>query len=196
MNTTYREFDTERTTTPPSRSVRIARNSAKGFTLIELLVVISIIALLSTVVLAAVGDARAKARNTAKNSLVLEYVKALELYRSENESYPSAGNGEENIPRCIGYGDLEPCYAIFRGDDQINSAFASHIPGPPASLSSVPIGGADFRGVTYNCNPTGGTSCNNFILIWVLEGANAKCINEATSAPFGSGNTRCQYITN
>ena len=62
-----------------------------GFTLIELLVVISIIGLLSTIVLAAVNDARVKARNSAKNEIVLQYINALELYASSNGGvYPDS----------------------------------------------------------------------------------------------------------
>ncbi len=191
MNTSYREFDTDSPSTPPSRSVRIARNESGGFTLIELLVVISIIALLSTVVMAAVGDGRAKARNTAKNNLALEYVKALELYRSNNTSYPSAGAGEENTARCIGYSESENCYSTRVGDNQINAALSTYIPGPPASRDSIIAGAANFRGVTYSCYQD--ASCGSYILVWVLEGSNAKCPKEATSFVFGS-NRRCEYV--
>ena len=193
MNTSYREFDTDSPSTPPSRSVRIARNESGGFTLIELLVVISIIALLSTVVLAALSDARAKATNTAKNNLVLEYIKALELYRSNNSFYPNAGAGEENIARCIGYEESEKCYLNQDGDNQINSSLSTYIPGPPASRDSILISNSDFRGVTYNCHPNEDTSCNNYKLIWVLKGSNSKCIKEATSSGF-FGNRRCEYV--
>lgn len=52
-----------------------------GFTLIELLVVVSIISLLSSIVLAAVNDARDKAKGTAFRQHVEEFKKAVELYR-------------------------------------------------------------------------------------------------------------------
>ena len=59
-----------------------------GFTLIELLVVISIIALLSSVVLAGVQVAREKARATAFRANVDQFVKALEMYKNTTGHYP------------------------------------------------------------------------------------------------------------
>jgi len=65
---------------------KILKTKNRGFTLIELLVVISIIGLLSVIVMGSMEDARNRARNSAKNSLVKEYLKALELYRVSRNS--------------------------------------------------------------------------------------------------------------
>ena len=60
----------------------------KGFTLIELLVVISIIALLSSIVLASLNAAREKATVSAFGQSMGELQKALEVYKSDIGYYP------------------------------------------------------------------------------------------------------------
>ena len=66
----------------------------KGFTLIELLVVISIIALLSSVVLTGLMQAREKAQVTAIRTYFKEIVTALELYKSNTGTYPLIDGAE------------------------------------------------------------------------------------------------------
>lgn len=69
------------------------RVDGKGFTLIELLVVISIIAVLSSVVLASLNSARAKAREARRKTDLRQIEKALQLYYDANGSYPAPGDG-------------------------------------------------------------------------------------------------------
>ena len=64
----------------------------KGFTLIELLVVVAIIAVLATVVIAAIGTPRGDSRNSARLSQVREVEKALELYFNQFGRYPDTLN--------------------------------------------------------------------------------------------------------
>ena len=66
------------------------RSSKKtGFTLIELLVVISIIGLLSSIVLASLNTARAKARDAKRKEDLHQIQLALEMYYSANGQYPT-----------------------------------------------------------------------------------------------------------
>lgn len=63
----------------------------QGFTLIELLVVISIIGLLSTLAVVALGNARQKARDARRVNDMGAISKAFELYATENNSYSACG---------------------------------------------------------------------------------------------------------
>jgi len=64
-------------------------NKKRGFTLIELLVVISIISLLSTVVLGALGESRAKAEYKRFAADLDSFQKAMQLYYQDNNTYPN-----------------------------------------------------------------------------------------------------------
>jgi general secretion pathway protein G len=60
----------------------------KGFTLIELLVVISIIAMLSSIVISSLGDARKRAMDTATLESVRQVKTALNLYSTDYGGFP------------------------------------------------------------------------------------------------------------
>lgn len=66
-------------------------NNEQGFTLIELLVVIAIIGLLAGIVLFSLNSTRSKSRDAKRKSDLVAIQKALELYYSDNISYPSTG---------------------------------------------------------------------------------------------------------
>lgn len=68
------------------------RFNHRGFTLIELLVVIAIIGILASVVLASLNTARAKGRDAMRISQLKEMQKALEMYATDNGTYPSSGS--------------------------------------------------------------------------------------------------------
>lgn len=67
----------------------LQKNNSRGFTLIELLVVIAIIGILSSVVLASLNSARAKARDASRKIDLKQLQTALELYLDSNNAYPS-----------------------------------------------------------------------------------------------------------
>ncbi|WKZ25124.1 MAG: FISUMP domain-containing protein [Patescibacteria group bacterium] len=64
----------------------------KAFTLIELLVVIAIIGILSTLVIVALGNSRAGARDAKRLNDLKAMANALELYYADNNAYPEADN--------------------------------------------------------------------------------------------------------
>jgi len=67
----------------------------RGFTLIELLVVIAIIGLLSSIVLASLGEARVRARDAKRQADLIQIRNGLELYRSSHTGYPVGGAGSD-----------------------------------------------------------------------------------------------------
>ncbi len=77
--------------TVPGGKVNDAERRVLGFTLIELLVVIAIIGLLSTLSIVALNTARAKARDTRRQTDVREIQVALEMYYSDLNQYPPSG---------------------------------------------------------------------------------------------------------
>ncbi|PIQ92152.1 MAG: hypothetical protein COV70_01320 [Parcubacteria group bacterium CG11_big_fil_rev_8_21_14_0_20_39_22] len=65
----------------------------KGFTLIELLVVIAIIGMLSSVVLASLNSARAKARDARRIADLKQMSTALEFFYDQQGRYPTSSGG-------------------------------------------------------------------------------------------------------
>lgn len=62
--------------------------SSAGFTLIELLVVIAIIGLLASIVIVSLSSARARSRDATRVAQIRQIAGAIELYFSENGTYP------------------------------------------------------------------------------------------------------------
>jgi general secretion pathway protein G len=73
------------------------KNFNKGFTLIELLIVIAIIGVLSTLLMANFIGVRQRARDAQRKSDLRQIQAALEIYRSDNGSYPAIGGGNGQL---------------------------------------------------------------------------------------------------
>lgn len=77
-------------------SVNFPHSTRKGFTLIELLVVISVIAILTTLLMANFVGIRQRGRDGQRKSNLYSIQSALELYRADNGIYPDT----DSFPAC------------------------------------------------------------------------------------------------
>lgn len=74
-----------------SSFLRKNKTGRSGFTLIELLVVIAIIALLSTITIVALSNARMRARDARRKADLKQIRLALDMYYDDYGKYPAAG---------------------------------------------------------------------------------------------------------
>ena len=142
-----------------------------GFTLIELLVVISIISLLSSVVLASLNNARAKARDSVRKSDLHQIQNALELYFSQYGGYPTSAQAD---------GGGAAGYTIF-GSIGLHANFMQYMPSIPHDPKYPNIGcyNAEYVYVSDSFrNP--GTLGKYYVLYATLE-------NQSTSNLSNSG---------
>ncbi len=102
----------------------------KGFTLIELLVVIAIIGLLSTLAVVALGSARVKARDAKRMSDLKQVQTALELYYTDQNSYPSG-------PATLGGTSAACLNASGWTTTGCSSPYMAEVPSDPSSGSYV-----------------------------------------------------------
>jgi len=86
----------------------------KGFTLIELLVVVAIVSLIISIVMVSLNAAQMRARDSKRTSDLSQVIKALELYRANNEIFPPHGGPQFGCPsaNCLSVltDDLVPTY--------------------------------------------------------------------------------------
>ncbi|PIT91375.1 hypothetical protein COU17_01105 [Candidatus Kaiserbacteria bacterium CG10_big_fil_rev_8_21_14_0_10_49_17] len=131
--------------------------NGRGFTLIELLVVIAIIGLLSSVVLASLNSARAKARDARRVSDLKQLQLALELYYDSNGSYPNPGWGWRS--ECNAWGGYSPENVI----PGLTPAYISVMPSDPGMDKSANkccylylSNGAEYKLLDHDCPGDGG----------------------------------------
>jgi len=160
----------------------------RGFTLIELLVVIAIIGLLSSIVLASLNTARAKARDAERRSDLEQLSTALELRYSDTGNYPSTAGWLDNP----NHGGL---------DAALTPTYISSIPDDPTTGST----GIDYMywredySFTGYCAGVSGRGADSYDLYAHLENPSAadlaafttpvdQCVKSVWGMNFKKGN--------
>ena len=164
------------------------KKGKRGFTLMELLMVVSLIGLFAAVIVSALNTAREKGRNSARIQQVNQYIRALELARSNNANavFPTPAVGATAV--CLGDYPGTTCW-----DGSVNedATFPTVL---LQTISTLPPGDlvSTYRGYTYQTTDSGVT----YNIRWVMEGgagATSFCrIAQATGAAAGS-NTICTF---
>jgi general secretion pathway protein G len=141
------------------------RNRHRGFTLIELLVVIAIIGLLSSVVFASLGTARAKSRDARRLQDLRNIQKALELYHTEYGRYPSTAGAWRS--QCTTWGGYAQGLVVY----------------DPATLTGIVPSFMSAMPADPNMNATSNSHC----YMYMSNGSDFKIIDfNITSANVGS----------
>ncbi len=125
-----------------------------GFTLIELIVVIAIIGILSTILYASFDVAKAQSRDKVRMASLKELQLAIELYKSQNGSFPTRGCvGTTAITDFVGPGPVLAGGGNFKtcATDYIIGLVPDFIPALPTDPSFENEAG---RGFYYQSNGT------------------------------------------
>lgn len=167
----------------------------RGFTLIELLIVIAIIGILSTVVLASLSTARAKARDSSRLHQVNQIRNALVLYANDHGGKYPLSSGFF----CLGLNDGQQCWPGYThnaggsgiaGNTALTVALAPYISNLPADPDPTrPVGDRYI----YATNTVESWHCTNpsppitgSFLVWEPENTNPN-----SDSYCGSGSYAC-----
>lgn len=167
---------------------RLIEDKKRGFTLMELLVVISIVGLFAAVILTALNTAREKGRNSGRIQQVNQYIRALELARSNNSNarFPLPAAGASYV--CLGDYPGTTCW-----DGSVNED--TTFPGVLIqTISTLPAGDVvgSTRGYTYRTTDSGVT----YDIRWMMEGgagATSICKIAQSVGAISGANTICTF---
>lgn len=136
------------------------RKQVRGFTIVELLIVIVVIAILAATTVVAFNGVQTRANNTKTLAAVGQYVKALQLFATNNGRYPinttypclgdlNAVCGATQYPSCFGYSSVTGQQAFI---DDIRTVLGSMPELSTQQMDCNGAGGVARGGFYYSVN--------------------------------------------
>lgn len=142
------------------------RNDNRGFNLIELIVVAAIISLLATVILAALSNAREKARDSTRKAELGELQKAITHYFTTTGSYPSTGgvwlSSEVGSTQATNGAD----YSANWVPNILAANMITKLPSDPVGGINSSCSGTQYRSYLYRSDGTHYKLLSNCALEW------------------------------
>lgn len=138
------------------------RSRFEGFTLIELLVVVTITAVLLAIAFVSYSSINKQSRDARRKSDVEQIRSALEMYRTDNGSYPFA-NGWENAWTATDNTTLAAALA----------PYLTPLPSDPTASSTYPY----YYYIPTGCTGSTTTYCYGYCILSYME----KDVNAATT---------------
>lgn len=147
------------------------RKSKSGFTIVELIVVIVVIAILAAIVITAYNGAQARARDSQRRTDVANLAKAMELYYSDNGSYPLAGGSSGSIINGNWFTSSDSSWNLLN-TALVGSKAIDKTPVDPkntTTIASLYNGGYNYAIYVNSSSYCGAAPGQMFIIIYRLE---------------------------
>ncbi|CAN5134626.1 hypothetical protein BH11PAT3_BH11PAT3_2810 [soil metagenome] len=154
-----------------------------GFTLIELMVVISIIGFLSSIVLSSLSVARSKGRDAQRITQIRQLQTALELFYSDNGSYPRSGECGGTVPNA-GWSNSTECMSSGRWLRDNTSNLNGYISSDPREVNNTT---AFPNGAYFYFSGGYGNPYQWYMIVYTLENSNKGIeATDGVTAPDGT----------
>lgn len=169
------------------------KTTRNGFSLIELLIAVSLILIIASIVMVALGESREKSRNTARVAQIREFQKAFNVVYSDTGFYPRLNNTTASSRLClVEFSDQGGCYTNndfpnWRNRQPIANAFV------PQYLAQLPPGEArtfgqnGLRGIGYEYFNYG----KSYRIYYFMEGNNRSCLIDGAVGSNNGRDTLC-----
>ena len=152
--------------------LKFMKKTTSGFTIVELLIVIVVIAILAAITAVAYNGIQARARDNRRSNDSTEIQKALELYKIDNNDYPTSGGGY-----------YESTNANWTTLATALKPYMSNLPVDPLNDANHYYRYIRPAGTSYGCSDG---SRGNFYVLWFIgyeQAANVPSSSESFTCP-------------